>query len=81
MARKPRCPDKPKDKKKKPKLPSSRDRGGSTHVNQKIGLFEVTVMEKCIAEIKRVEADCKVIHVNMYKPSTYNPIDIETEYV
>ena len=34
MARKPRCPDTPKDKKKKPKPPSG-DRGGSTHVKQK----------------------------------------------
>ena len=29
------------------------------HAKQKIGLFEVTVMTKCIAEIKRVEADTK----------------------
>ena len=40
MAWKPLCPDTPKDKKKKPKLPSSVDRGGSTHVKQKIGLFK-----------------------------------------
>ena len=33
MAQKPRCPDRPKDK-KKPKPPSSGDCGGSTHVNQ-----------------------------------------------
>ena len=59
MARKPRCPDTPKDKKKKPKPPSSEDRGRSTHANERIGLFEVTVMEECIAEIKRVEADAK----------------------
>ena len=59
MAWKPRCPDTQKDKKKKPKPPSSGDRGRSTHVNERIGLFEATVMEKCIAEIKRVEADTK----------------------
>ena len=54
------CPDTPKDKKKKKPKPSSLgDHGGSTHVNQKIGLFEATVMTKCIAEIKRVEADTK----------------------
>ena len=58
MARKPRCPDTPKDKKKKPKPPSG-DRGGSTHVKQRIGLFEAEVMRKCIAEIHKVEADAK----------------------
>ena len=59
MAHKPRCPDTPKDKKKTPKLPSSGDRGGSTHAKQKIGLFQVEVMMKCIAEIHKVEADAK----------------------
>ena len=59
MAWKPRCPDTPKEKKKKPKLPSSGDRGGSTHANQKIGLFQVDVMWQCIAEINRVEAEAK----------------------
>ena len=58
MARKPRCPDTPKDKKKKPKPPSG-DRGGSTHAKQMIGLFEAEVMRKCIAEIHKVEADAK----------------------
>ena len=58
MARKPRCSDTPKDK-KKPKPPSSGDRGGSTHVNQRIGLFQVDVMWQCIAEINRVEAETK----------------------
>ena len=59
MARKPRCPDTPKDKKKNPKPPSSGDRGGSTHAKQKIGLFQAEVMMKCIAEIHKVEADAK----------------------
>ena len=59
MAQKPHCPDTLKDKKKKPKPPSSRDCGGSTHVKQKIGLFQVEVMMKCIAEIHKVEADAK----------------------
>ena len=59
MARKPWCPDTPKDKKKKPKLPSSGDRGGSTHENKRIGLFQVDVMRQCIAEINRVEAEAK----------------------
>ena len=40
-------------------LPSSRDRGGSTHAKQKIGLFQVEAMIKCIAEIHKVEADAK----------------------
>ena len=60
MARKPHCPDTPKDKKKKPKPPSSRDCGGSTHAKQKIGLFKAEVMRKCIAEIHKVEADAKL---------------------
>ena len=59
MARKPHCPDTPKDKKKKPKPPSSGDRGGSTHTKQKIGLFQAEVMMKCIVEIRKVEADAK----------------------
>ena len=59
MAHKPCCPDTPKDKKKKPKPPSSRDRGGSTHTKQKIGLFQAEAMMKCIAEIHKVEADAK----------------------
>ena len=44
MAWKPRCPDTPKDKKKRPKPPSSGDRGGSTHANEKIGHFKADVM-------------------------------------
>ena len=48
-----------KDKKKKPKPPSSGDRCGSTHAKQKIELFQATVMMNCIAGIKRVEADAK----------------------
>ena len=59
MVWKPRCPDTPKDKKKKPKPPSSGDRGGSTHANQRIGLFQADVMWQCIAEINRVEAEAK----------------------
>ena len=59
MARKPRCPDTPKDKKKKPKQPSSGNRGGSTHANQKIGRFKANVMQQCIDEINRVEAEAK----------------------
>ena len=59
MARKPHCPDTPKDKKKQPKPPSSGDHGGSTHAKQKIGLFQVEAMMKCIAEIHKVEADAK----------------------
>ena len=51
MACKPRCPDTLKDKKKKPKPPSSGDRRGSTHAKQKIGLFQAEVMMKCITEI------------------------------
>ena len=52
------CPDTPKDE-KKPKPSFLGDRGGSMHANQKIGLFEVTVMMKCLVEIKRVEVDTK----------------------
>ena len=59
MACKPHCPDTPKDNKKNPKPPSSGDRGGSTHAKQKIGLFQVEVMMKCIAEIHKVKADAK----------------------
>ena len=59
MACKPHCPDTLKDKKKKPKPPSSGDCGGSTHAKQKISLFQVEVMMKCIAEIHKVEADAK----------------------
>ena len=32
---------------------------GKHHVNQKIGLFDATDMEKCIAEIQRVEVEAK----------------------
>ena len=59
MAHKPHCPDTPKDKKKQPNSPSSGDRGGSTHAKQKIGLFQVEAMRKCIVEIHKVEADAK----------------------
>ena len=59
IARKPRCPDTPKDKKKQPKPPSSGDHGRSTHAKQKIGLFQAEVMMKCIVEIHKVEADAK----------------------
>ena len=59
MAWKPQCPDTLKDKKKKPKPPSSGDCGGSTHKKQKIGLFEVEIMMKCIAEINKEEAEAK----------------------
>ena len=59
MAQKPQGPDRPKDKKQQPKLPSSGDCGGSTHANQRIGLFQVDVMWQCIAEINRVEAEAK----------------------
>ena len=59
MARKPWCPDTPKDKKKKPKPPSSGDHGGRTHVNEKIGHFKADVMRQCIDEINRVEAEAK----------------------
>ena len=59
MARKPRCPDTPKDKKKKPKHPSSGNHGCSTHVNQKVGHFKADVMWQCINEINRVEAEAK----------------------
>ena len=48
-----------KDKKKKPKLPSSGDRGGSTHAHQKISLFKADVMWQCIDEINRVQAEAK----------------------
>ena len=58
MAQKLRCPDTLKEK-KKPKLPSSGDRGGSMHANQKIGLFQAEVMRKCIAKIHKVEAEAK----------------------
>ena len=44
---------------KKPKLPSSGDRGGSTHANQKIGLFKADVMRQCINKLNRVEAEAK----------------------
>ena len=57
MSLEPRCLDTPKDRKKKPKPPSSGDCGGSTHAKQKIGLFEVTNMMKCMAEINGVEAE------------------------
>ena len=59
MAQKPRCPDTLKDKKKKPKPPSSGNHGGSTHKKQKIRLFQAEVMRKCIAEINKVEAEAK----------------------
>ena len=59
MAWKPRCLDTPKDKKKKPKPPSSGDCEGSTHANQKTGLFKASKMIQCIAEIKRVEVGAK----------------------
>ena len=58
MAQKRRCPDTPKEK-KKPKAPSSGDRGGSTHFKQKIGQFKADVMQQCIDEINRVEAEAK----------------------
>ena len=38
---------------------SSGDHGGSTHAKQKIGLFQVEAMRKCIVEIHKVEADAK----------------------
>ena len=38
---------------------SSGDRDGSTHAKQKIGLFQVEAMRKCIVEIHKVEADAK----------------------
>ena len=71
MACKPCCPDTPKDKKKKPKPPSSGDRGRITHAKQKIGLFQAEVMMKCIVEIHKVEADAKR-HEN--KPKSRNKI-------
>ena len=59
MARRPRCPDTLKEKKQKLKPPSLGNSGGSTHANQKIGLFQAKVMRKCIAEIHKVEAEAK----------------------
>ena len=59
MSLEPRCPDTPKDRKKKPKPPSSGDCGRSMHAKQKIGLFQVEVMMKCIVEINKVEAEAK----------------------
>ena len=59
MVQKPWCLDTPKDKKKNPKPLSLGYHGGSTHANQKIGLFDATNMEKCIAEIQRVEVEAK----------------------
>ena len=59
MVWKPQCSDTPKDKKKKPKLSSLGDHGGSMHANQRTELFEVTNMMNCIAEIKRVDAEAK----------------------
>ena len=36
---------------------SSDDRGGSTHRDQRIGLFTADSMTQCIAEIREVEAE------------------------
>ena len=49
MARKAKCPDTPKGTKR------DDDRGGSTHRDQRIGLFKADVMRACIDEINRVE--------------------------
>ena len=35
------------------------DHGGSTHAKQKIGLFDVEIMIKCIAEMNKEEAEAK----------------------
>ena len=43
----------------KPKPPSLGSCGGSMHAKQKIGLFQVEVMMKSIAEINKVEAQTK----------------------
>ena len=71
MAWKPQCPDTLKDKKKKPKPPSLGNHGGSTHANQKIGLFQAEVMRKCIAKIHKVEAEAKRLG---RKPKSRNKI-------
>ena len=66
MGRRPLCPDDKKPQKKKKgkksetdetKRHSLEDRGGSTHRNQRIGLFTADVMTQCIAEIKEVEGE------------------------
>ena len=66
MGRRPLCPDDKTPKKKKKgkksetdetKRHSSDDRGGSTHRDQRIGLFTADSMTQCIAEIREVEAE------------------------
>ena len=54
MARKAKCPDTPKGTKR------DDDRGGSTHRDQRIGLFKADVMRACIDEINRVEGAAKL---------------------
>ena len=66
MGQRPLCPDDKKPKKKKKgkksetdetKRHSSEDRGGSTHQDQRIGLFTADAMSQCIAKIKEVEGE------------------------
>ena len=54
MARKAKCPDTPKGIKRHD------DRGGSTHRDQRIGLFKAEVMQVCIDEINHVEGAARL---------------------
>ena len=85
MGRRPLCPDDKKPQKKKKgkksetdetKRHSSDDRGGSTHRNERIGLFTVDSMSQCITEIKEVEAEA----ARTGKPPKFSRNQISKKY-
>ena len=52
------------------------DWGGSTHWNQRIGLFTVDAMSQCIAEIKEVEGEA----ARTGKPPKFSQNEISKKY-
>ena len=85
MGRRPLCPDDKKPQKKKKgkksetdetKRHSSDNRGGSTHRNERIGLFTADSMSQCITEIKEVEAEA----ARTGKPPKFSRNQISKKY-
>ena len=66
-----------KSKMDETKRHSSYDQGGSTHRNQRIGLFMADAISQCIAKIKEVEGEAD----QTGKPPKFSQNEISKKYV